>query len=141
VTPPLRFGILFGLILLAIEGFVVRGAFRYLARHGAFSYLWLWWKVGVAVLAAALVFFVLCLLARLGLRFLDDFLMPIPVAGSIYRRLFRPVTYYELDTAAMYRTAVHAAVTEALGGLTTTRGMRRLTEEERRPSVRDFLGA
>ena len=66
---------------------------------------------------------------RTGFR---GFLLSIPILGWIFRRLF-PVTYYQLDTAAMFRAAVHAAVLDVIDEMTKAKGIRGLSEFERRP--------
>jgi hypothetical protein len=55
-------------------------------------------------------------------------------------RMFRPITYYYMDTGSMFLTAVHSAVLEVLDQMTEAKGMRGLTELERKPIHRDFFG-
>jgi len=73
------------------------------------------------------------MLERIGHSDTADALRVIPVLGWIYERWFSPVTFYRLDTAAMFRASVHAAVLEAIDDLTAQKGIRSLTEEERKP--------
>lgn len=42
----------------------------------------------------------------------------------LYQRLFRPKTYYRLDTALLFQEAVQAAVNEVLEGLLSEQGLR-----------------
>ncbi|MEX1258153.1 MAG: hypothetical protein WEG36_11100 [Gemmatimonadota bacterium] len=63
----------------------------------------------------------------------------IPFVGVWIRRFLKPVTYYQIDTALMFQTAIHGAVIEVLDGLTTARGLRALTELERRPIQREYF--
>lgn len=78
-------------------------------------------------------------LARLGRIGPESAMMSIPLARSAYGRLFAPVTYYQLDTALMLRSAVHAAVLEAIDGLTAAKGLRALTQDERKPIMRELV--
>lgn len=63
----------------------------------------------------------------------DDSIVAIPILGAIYERIFRPVTYYRIDTALMFQTAVHNAVLEAIDRVTEGKGVRALSELEKRP--------
>lgn len=56
-----------------------------------------------------------------------------PMARPIvwpYRRLFRPKTYYRLDTALLFQEAVQASVHEVLEGLLSQQGLRALQYRE-----------
>lgn len=67
------------------------------------------------------------------------FLLSIPIIGAIYGRFLKPNTYYTLDSADMFQTATHLAVLQAVDGLTATKGLRTLSESERRPTMRAAL--
>lgn len=69
----------------------------------------------------------------------DDPILAIPILGPLYERFFRPVTYYRVDTTLMFQSAVSAAVNESIDALTTAKGMRALTEDEKKPIMREFL--
>lgn len=68
----------------------------------------------------------------------DAYIIAIPFIGPLFARLFRPPTYYRLDMALMFQSAVHAAVLEVVDGLTKTNGLRTLSELERKPILRGF---
>lgn len=70
--------------------------------------------------------------------FNDDIVCALPLVGGLYRRLFKPTTYFSMDTAAMYQKAVHNAVLEVLETMTNEKGIRALTETERKPVMREF---
>lgn len=70
----------------------------------------------------------------------DDPLLAMPIIGQLYEAVFRPITYYRLDTALMFQSAVHAAVLEVIDDLTTTKGLRALSEQERKPMIEGFFG-
>ena len=60
-------------------------------------------------------------------------MIAIPIIGKIYERLFQPTTYYKVDTESMFWAAVHQSVLEVIDSITTTQGIRPLTERERVP--------
>jgi hypothetical protein len=59
------------------------------------------------------------------------------ITGWLYGFIFRPQTYFNEDTAIMFRESVHHAVLEAIDQVTTAQGIRALSEEERKlPTLR-----
>ena len=62
----------------------------------------------------------------------------IPLLGLIFRRLIKPNTYYKIDTGLMFQEAVSKAVHDAVDQITTAKGIRALSELERKPILRDF---
>lgn len=74
-----------------------------------------------------------------GASDLEDLILAIPTIGPIYRALFRPATYYATDTRLMFQESVHRAVVETIGGLREARGLRTLSPDESRPTMRDLL--
>ncbi len=75
---------------------------------------------------------------EVGGEWLDDKLAETPVIGPIYESLFRPDTYYRRDTAEMFRQAVHNAVLAAIDEMTNQKGIRPLSDEERKPVLRNL---
>lgn len=73
-----------------------------------------------------------------GGELLDDRLAEMPVIGPIYESLFRPDTYFRRDTAEMFRQLTHNAVMQSIDEMTAEKGIRGLTEEERKPVVRNL---
>jgi hypothetical protein len=67
-----------------------------------------------------------------------QYVLVIPFLGRLYQRYFLPDTYYRMDTASMFEKAVHSAVLAIIDGLTQAKGVRGLSEMERRPIHRDF---
>lgn len=101
---------------------------------------------GWGVLFTLLLFGLPILLFALGLAIHEGRLnieeadvLAIPVIGWLYFLLFNPTTYYRLDTATMFRTTVHNAVTEVIDGLRSEQGLRALSEVERKPTIREFF--
>jgi hypothetical protein len=68
----------------------------------------------------------------------DDSIVAIPILGPIYERVFRPETYYKIDTTLMFQQSVHNAVLEAVDQLTSGKGVRALSELERKPALIHF---
>jgi hypothetical protein len=66
-------------------------------------------------------------------------LAPLPFIGPAIAQFMRPVTYYSADTALMFQEAVHASVLEVVDAITKDKGIRALTELERKPILRGFL--
>lgn len=92
------------------------------------------------LLFAALVFFALFLIGQGDMGF-DEVVMELPVIGILYAKLFKPITYYRLDTAAMFQAAVQAAVLETIDELTSAQGLRMLSELERKPLMHKLATA
>jgi len=68
----------------------------------------------------------------------DLFLRELPIIGSLYVRLFKTETYYRIDTMLMFQQAVHNAVLEVIDAMTADKGVRALSETERRPIMKEF---
>jgi hypothetical protein len=68
------------------------------------------------------------------------FLFGIPLLGRLLQSLFKPTTYYQHDTALMFQALVHSAVTEVVDSLTKAKGLRALSDDERKPEIRNFFG-
>jgi len=91
---------------------------------------------GLSILA---LMFMVSFIARGGYREPEEVMLLIPVVGWVYERWFAPITFYRLDTAAMFRATVHNAVLEVIDDLTTQKGLRALAPEDRKPLL-DRLG-
>jgi hypothetical protein len=57
----------------------------------------------------------------------------IPVIGPVFARLFKPPTYFAIDTQILFEEAVHRTVVNIIGGLMTASKMEPLSLEERTP--------
>ena len=91
------------------------------------------------ILLLLLVPFGLFIVSRMGKPGADDFILVLPLIGTLYERFFRPITYYRIDTSTMFQKSVQAAVMEVLDQVTAGKGIRALTELERKPVMRDFF--
>jgi hypothetical protein len=67
------------------------------------------------------------------------YVLAIPVLGWLWDRLFLPPTYYRIDSASMFRAAIEQAVHEVIDQMTEAKGLRALTELEKKPILRDFF--
>ena len=61
------------------------------------------------------------------------------IGAPLVHKLLNRITYYYADRVLMFRGAVHQAVTETIDGILTTKGMRALSEKEKKPIMRKFL--
>jgi len=69
---------------------------------------------------------------RYGHWGLEPTVLSMPVTGFLYGFIFRPATYFNEDTAIMFRESVHHAVLEAIDQVTTAQGVHGLSEEARK---------
>lgn len=140
-VPPLRFGFLY---LLAV-------------CFGLFILTWIMWGIGLAMgasmsgaafgflLGNVAVFFGMPALLwcigsglRSGAIAGESTVLAIPILGRIYEWIFAPTTFYSLDTAIMFEKSVHRAVLEIIDCMTTAKGVRALTDDERKPVMKHF---
>jgi hypothetical protein len=109
----------------------------YLAVLGLFAR---WFGVFAGpIILIFLIPLVLFFASKMGTPQADDFIGMLPIFGQLYVRLFKPITYYRIDTSEMFQASVRAAVMEAVDLATTAKGVRALTELERKPTMRDFF--
>ena len=102
---------------------------------------WLYILVAVLLLAVPALGWVM-LSKMLGTRSLSLFFSPllwaVPIFGWIFLWKMSRLTYYKVDTALMFQTAVHNSVLEVVDGMTSAKGVRALSELERKPILRGF---
>ncbi len=60
----------------------------------------------------------------------------LPVIGKFIAEANQYEAYYKLDTDGMFRSSVHQAVLSAVDSLTEAKGVKGLTEFERKPDLR-----
>jgi len=70
---------------------------------------------------------------------LEGIIASIPIINHLFFRFFRPLTYYQLDTALMFQESVHAAVLEVIDQMMEAKGLRLLSETERKPILREIF--
>jgi len=129
------------LLLIVIGGFIFTGIV--MALFGAMDGIsggFVGMFFGAVGYAALLVFFGY-LVRRGNIGFaIEDAILGIPFVGWIYDRVFSPETYYKLDSALMFQSMVLTVVQDEVDRLTSAKGVRALTETERKPIMRGFLG-
>ena len=59
-----------------------------------------------------------------------DYFLAVPILGWVWEKIFRPTTFYEIDTQTMYRTAVDSAVQEVIKQTTNIQGIRQMGGSE-----------
>lgn len=60
-------------------------------------------------------------------------LLAIPFIGGLLANTFKPATYFQHDTTLMFQESVHAAVLETVDQMVQAKGLRALSESERKP--------
>jgi hypothetical protein len=68
----------------------------------------------------------------------ESTVLAMPLVGTIYEWIFAPATYYAIDTALTFQDAIHNALMEVIDCLTAEKGVRALTEAERKPIMKKF---
>jgi hypothetical protein len=69
-------------------------------------------------------------------------LAALPFIGfwvRLFSATMKPMTYYKIDTGLMFQSVAHGSVLAALDEVTTAKGIRQLSDEERKPIMRDFF--
>ncbi len=73
-----------------------------------------------------------------GIRKLFYLLSRIPLIGRLFSTSFADVTFYQQDTSAMFQKTIHNAVLKVVDDMTKTKGLKILTESERKPIMSAF---
>lgn len=63
----------------------------------------------------------------------------IPFIGGWLARKIYPITYYKIDTASMFMTFAQTAVLKVIDDITNAKGIRSLSESERKPILNDIF--
>ena len=139
--PPLRFAFLYTLgffVAVAITFNIAAGiGFAIGAATGGFgsgTFL-----SGLFMLAVPVLLWFLGNAVREGVIQGESTVLAMPIVGWLYERVFAPATFYAIDTSLMFQDAVHNAVMEVVDGLLTAKGLRSLTETERKPIMKGFF--
>jgi hypothetical protein len=90
---------------------------------------------GLGFLFAVATLFGLAFAVRSGKIGDEEAVFAIPILGRIYGTIFKPVTWFAIDTMTMFQEAVAHCLFEVIDTVTTPRGIRELSEFERRPMV------
>ena len=68
-----------------------------------------------------------------------SYMLVIPIIGFLLEHMFLPPTYYRIDSALMFQESIKKSVLEVIDGMTTAKGIRALSEDERKPVLKDFF--
>lgn len=63
----------------------------------------------------------------------------IPFVGTWVAHKFYPITYYRIDTASMFMSYAQASVLKVINDITNDKGVRALTEVERKPILNNIF--
>lgn len=105
--------------------------------------LWLWTQLGLVVgfvlLVMLLIGSVVVLDQMVTQNNIDEgFVRSLPIVGTLYVWMFKPDSYYRIDSMEMFQKAVHNAVLEVIDSMTAEKGIRALSESDRKPIMREF---
>ncbi len=137
VRPSNVLGCLAVFLMLGVGGWLLRLAVAALEATEHPLSLFQITAVGICLVLGTL--WVVAVAVRAGKLFSEDAVLAMPLIGSLYNSIFRPATFYKLDTIDMYQKAVHAAVLEVVQGLMSERGLRALAPEECLPKLREVV--
>jgi len=93
--------------------------------------------VGAVPIGNATYFSWWCAIADRGIT---AWLVDRALFGWMFRLLLRPTTFYRVDTVRAYEHALHASLTTAVDNLSKAKGLRSLSEEDRKPVLLDLVG-
>ncbi|MBU6399315.1 MAG: hypothetical protein KGS61_03270, partial [Verrucomicrobia bacterium] len=120
-----------------LDYLVIFAVLSFMGAFTGFQYGWTWSLIettGMIALAWSLM--------RLGVALpvdsVDRVLSDLPCIGPVYDLLFHPDTYYRQDLNHCYREAVHNALMQAIDGIVNEKGLKPLSGEERRPTLRSL---
>jgi hypothetical protein len=139
--PPLRFailytlGFLFGVTIAMNLAFLIGFATGMVMQEYA---LGVFLGVSSACLGVPVLLWLFGNAMREGKIDGESTMLAMPLVGRMYERIFAPPTYYAIDTALMFQEAVHNAVMEVIDCVTANKGVRALTEAERKPIMKRF---
>lgn len=100
-----------------------------------------WWLGETRKFSWLLAIIIVVLILIVGLLIKLPWWLPLGIGAVIvglWRLSLRP-TYYRLDTALMFQDSVHAAVLEVIGQVTESKGIRALSELEKKPIMSDLF--
>jgi hypothetical protein len=120
-------------ILIVVLAVAIASLNIFINQFGFFGGLFL------GLITECILFFIVCWQVREGRIRIEDSLLEVPVIGIIYDRIFHPDTYFKADTALMFQEAVRKSVNEVLDGITTSKGIKALTEEEKKPILTNLF--
>lgn len=70
---------------------------------------------------------------------IEALLSRIPFIGEYLANFFYPTTYYSIDSASMFMTYAQSSVLAMIDFVTKEQGLRELSQDERKPIMRDIF--
>mgnify|MGYP000370761585 CR=1 FL=1 len=68
-----------------------------------------------------------------------ELILNIPGVGLLLAATFKPATYYKIDTANMFQSLVHNAVLEVIDTMSQSKGLRALSELDKKPTMKNIF--
>jgi hypothetical protein len=135
---PLQLGLLVRWLILIvsvamIDFFIPEGMATHLRWH--YGRLWLF-----APIAGSFMLSFLALAVWFGIH-MDAALLRTPIVSYFYEKYFRAITFYRFDLACMFQKSVQSAVEKIIDEISTEKGIKPLSELERRPVMRELFMA
>ena len=69
----------------------------------------------------------------------ESLLSKVPFVGAYLSKAFFPETYYTHDTASMFMTYAQASIQKVIDDITTEKGLRPLSENQKKPILQDVF--
>jgi hypothetical protein len=69
----------------------------------------------------------------------EKLLYKLPIVGPQFKKSRDYKSIYKLDIEEMFRNSVHTSVLEAIDRITTAKGIRGLTEDEKKPTLKALV--
>lgn len=69
----------------------------------------------------------------------EGLIAKIPLIGGLLANFFFPTTYYKVDSASMFRSYAQSSVLKVIDEITKEKGIRSLSESERKPILQDIF--
>lgn len=93
----------------------------------------------VALFVSFIILWVFGYLVREGSLRIELSLSEIPLFGPMFDLIFKPLTYYRIDTNLMFQESIRLAVMDVVDEITQAKGLRSLSDSERKPVLKNLL--
>ena len=70
---------------------------------------------------------------------IENLISKMPLIGKFLVNFFFPTTYYKIDSVSMFRSYAQSSVLKVIDDITKEKGVRILTESERKPILKDIF--
>lgn len=93
----------------------------------------------VALIVSFIILWVFGYLVREGSLKIELSLSEVPLFGPMYDLIFKPLTYYRIDTNLMFQESIRMSVLEVVDEMTKAKGLRSLSDSERKPVLKNLF--